>query len=88
MDDTERILELIETIDALKAEVARLRWIPVGERLPDDGQRVLFILLGGGWPVAGMYEAGSGFIASCITYMAAAHWMPLPAPPAAAPEGN
>jgi len=71
-------------IAELEAEQAR--WIPVGERLPDEGGRV-YVMLNNKWgaiaywfPIkgglAGMWKNDCGQVIHNVT-----HWMPLPEAP-------
>ena len=80
-------------IEDLEGEVDRLRaerqWIPVSERLPDDGQQVLIAQRLPGWTdemptrtQSSWYEheefcgEGDDIPHQCVT-----HWMPMPEPP-------
>lgn len=62
-------------IQALQAQAER-RWIPVSERLPEDGRTILTYTLGGNIEV---------FLYDSSTYQpvwyGVTHWMPLPEPP-------
>ena len=60
------------------------RWIPVTERLPDDGQRVLAYDKVEYGIIAAIYSAGTWYdqildTTVCPIYIT--HWMPLPEPP-------
>ena len=83
-----------DEVSALRAEIARLReerrWVPVGERLPDDHRRVVVnvpSLYGPqlAWLVNGKWHDGIGCgdhpIGCRVT-----HWQPQPMPPG--PEGD
>jgi len=62
-------------IQALQAQAER-RWIPVSERLPEDGRTILTYTIGGNIEV---------FLYDSSTYQpvwyGVTHWMPLPEPP-------
>ena len=71
-----------EIADAIE-ELSKPRWIPVTERLPDAGKRVLCycraniyevmkMRTGGDW----VYDTNHVYMHSFVT-----HWMPLPEPP-------
>jgi hypothetical protein len=89
--DTERrqyseISDLEELADALYAKIDRLReerrWIPVGERLPEENKTVLGFW---GCPVTGSKSYGQAWNKSGeMTWNEGCqptHWMPLPEPP-------
>ena len=87
---TER--EQFDEIESLKAEIARLReerrWVPVGERLPDDLRRVMVMAPGlygaqVAWLLNGKWHDGIGYPDDAIDSRVT-HWMPLPP----GPEGN
>lgn len=67
-------------------EELKSRWIPVSERLPEDGVEVLFVDSGGdiymGDHVSGVpqWEKDNGFWSGKF-YNNITHWMPLPEPP-------
>lgn len=83
------ICDLEELVDALHAKVPQ--WIPVGERMPKEGQRVLFFVN----RKATSYKAAyAGVFIKCFNvweYCEAnergwatafvTHWMPVPADP-------
>ena len=61
-----------------------MRWIPVTERLPEDGQSVIACFSGGG--ISGevgeaVFNKAGGWFSTEHGVWAASHWMPLPAPP-------
>lgn len=56
------------------------RWIPVGERLPDDGQRVLAHCDGRVF-TADLFEGMWHWIEGKMMNTPVDHWMPLPEPP-------
>lgn len=71
------------------AEIARLReaerWIPVTERLPKDGERVLIRepWCQKDWLEVSTYEAETGFVGDTFTgyHSSVTHWRPLPHQP-------
>lgn len=61
---------------------ARYRWIPVSERLPDDGKEVIICTTAAD-VCAGFARWGGSFTTEegCELYLAdVTHWMPLPEP--------
>lgn len=85
----DKIMELITLkaladakIERLEARLEQTRWIPVTERLPQDGMEVLawsqsgfaYVdwFIDGKWKVNGLVDGKYEFVT---------HWMPLPAPP-------
>ena len=81
---------------ALKARIAELeaerRWIPVSERLPEDGESVLIAVDSAFAPYCHVYEAfhhsaatqwatANGLYFHGVEYARVTHWMPLPKPP-------
>lgn len=71
--------------DALKAENARLRaaarWIPVGERLPDDNLSVLIYIEEDNAILEAVYAHGIFWETSDFGLEGVTHWRPLPDPP-------
>lgn len=57
-------------------------WIPVSERLPNEGEPVLAFCPMIGTQVAHVTEEGAWYwgTSGCLGYTAT-HWMPLPEPP-------
>ena len=76
-----------DEIDRLRSEIARLReerrWISVGERLPDEGVKVLaFDPL---FPVIqSARRYGHGWNCEGLDFLTPTYWMPLPP----GPEGD
>ena len=69
-----------EELSKLKA---RQRWIPVTERLPEEGQRVVIVAENG---FMGIADYRSDTTSLAIKFLGAivsnaTHWMPLPEPP-------
>lgn len=66
-------------------EHERLRWIPVTERLPDQGDRVLCVVKSFAFPGRKYYNIlrydKYGFNENGIYTDDVTHWMPLPEPP-------
>ena len=57
-------------------------WIPIGERLPEDGQEVLCVWRGGMYLAE--YQDGVFMVdGETNTTVKATHWQPLPPPPQA-----
>lgn len=79
--------------DAQAAELTRLReanrWIPVGERLPDDPGTVLIKVKGISRPKIGQLTASKRWHTwgGMYEFEAVTHWRPLPEPPAQDQEG-
>jgi len=81
----------VDLLTAALAEIARLReerrWVPVGERLPEEGLLVLWYCPDERWPVtSGRFERPyhmnwGGDMSVPISEGGYTHWMPLPAPP-------
>jgi hypothetical protein len=69
---------------ANEIERLRLRWIPVSEQLPGDGQSVVACFEGGGMTgqvgEATLNKRG-GWFSTDRGAWCASHWMPLPEPP-------
>ena len=74
------------------AEIKRLRtercWIPVSERLPEDGENVIVCFEGGG--IRGhvgevTFSKRDGWFCNEHGCWSASHWMPLPEPPGTDP---
>lgn len=56
-------------------------WIPVSERLPEDGVRVI-VYLDGIYPYQHIdCRYGKGWLTERLTGMTVTHWQPLPPPP-------
>lgn len=82
-DCDECMLDVRDAIEELERLYAERRWIPVEERLPEEGVSVLVNHWITGIEMA--YRRGdqwgitwTGFIGSDSGY---SHWMPLPSPP-------
>lgn len=80
---------IIEAMEPTEYELAR-RWIPVSERLPDEGEQVLVAIRLRHWThemptliVSSWYEH-EDFCGDedDIPRQGVTHWMPLPEPPA------
>ena len=71
---------LVQEIERLRA--AEPRWIPVTERLPEVGQRVLGFWMSHRGAVQSVRGAVGGWLDDdgAVT-TPPSHWMPLPAPP-------
>lgn len=73
--------EIIYAIDELPSVKPELNWIPVTERLPEDGERVLITHKGGvsfGWYNGSYWERGASTNHRPLQTVIA--WMPLPEP--------
>lgn len=73
------------TIDTLTAELLKQqvpRWVPVSERLPNEGQAVLYsghVCIG---PFLGRYEDSTFYGRAGFLHVSdVTHWMPLPPEP-------
>ena len=88
--------KLLEDNHKLESRIAELeaerRWIPVGERLPEDGESVLIAVDSAFAPYCHVYEAfhhsaatqwatANGLYFHGVEYARVTHWMPLPEPP-------
>jgi hypothetical protein len=71
---------IIESMEPTEYELER-RWIPVTERLPDEGERVLVFDKAFLQPEMGTYYSTDGWVGDEIASLDPSHWMPLPAPP-------
>lgn len=71
-----------EAADAIE-ELSKPRWIPVTERLPDAGERVLCYCRANIYEVMKMRTDGDWAYDTNHVYMHSfvTHWMPLPEPP-------
>ena len=93
---SEYIAELEAENDQLTAHDATERqddkWIPVSERLPEDGESVLIAVDSAFAPYCHVYEAfhhsaatqwatANGLYFHGVEYARVTHWMPLPEPP-------
>lgn len=81
----ERVRELEEENERLREAQ---RWIPVGERLPEDGECVLVLDESNGAITTGLHceqvpqwELAEGLFFHGDKYAWITHWMPLPEPP-------
>lgn len=74
------LLQTRADLAAAREELERYRWIPVGERLPEDGERVFVLMRNGYQVIAGHFHSGWINDAGCETFNVT-HWMPLPLPP-------
>jgi hypothetical protein len=83
------ISTLLQKVESLEAEIARLReerrWISVGERLPDDLRRVMVMAPGlygaqVAWLLNGKWHDGIGYPDDAIDCRVT-HWQPLPPGP-------
>ena len=71
-----------ETILALVAQARRApRWIPVKERLPEEGVSVAVIEPPHSNVTGAMFCGEAGWRGDCDRFIAVTHWMPLPEPP-------
>ena len=88
-DAADRLEELLDRCARYAEEIAvlreRQRWIPVTERLPENGQRVLAYCKDRvihdakwSWPESEWFDkaTGSSYLGGFVT-----HWMPLPPAP-------
>ena len=82
--------QLVDSIASLESENARLkeaqRWIPVGERLPQIGVRVLFYNnfiknIHKGWYSGDEWVSDIGVFYNGDKLKRITHWMPLPESP-------
>ena len=77
----------MENLEYLRTQLES-RWVPVSERLPKEGQRVLyyFDMVGihsGLYYGDNCFGGHAGFLTDDVT-----HWMPLPEPPQQQGEGE
>ena len=77
---------IVKAADDMLAELKERRWIPVGERLPEDGSDILVYCNDGEESriVDCNYDNGVWFDCVFNTVMVfknITHWMPLPKPP-------
>lgn len=80
--NTSEVDELSAELLALAERGARYRWIPVSERLPDDGKEVIICTTAAD-VCAGFARWGGSFTTEegCELYLAdVTHWMPIPEP--------
>ena len=82
------LIDAADRLEALEAEVSRLkaqqRWIPVTERLPEDGFEVLVYTdrYGGRHEFAYYVPRLGAWYQNCALLIPnVTHWMPLPKPP-------
>ena len=73
----DRIASLEAEVEALKAE---RRWIPVSERLPEEGEEVV-VAVEGGFVYPDTFDCVSEGILHFYDSCNVTHWMPLPEPP-------
>lgn len=81
-----QLTEQQQELERLRGQVAEERWIPVSERLPEEGQHVI------GWQGQGIemvYLANGVFWDLYSPYpIEVTHWQPRPAPPQASAGGE
>jgi hypothetical protein len=58
------------------------RWIPVGERLPEEDRLVLVFDPEMGGHGLATYTKSDGWLGEDVALYEPSHWMPLPEPPA------
>ena len=58
-----------------------MEWISVEDKLPEDGQKVLFSRFNEKGVYCGDYLFNRGFASQGRDYYYITHWMPLPEPP-------
>ena len=85
------VVEMVDKIRALEAQLSKSQWVNVEDRLPEDGQicfvyckgnnRLECVPFVGVWPLL-IINWNSGESTCPVT-----HWQPLPAPPAQEGEG-
>ncbi len=89
VEERRSISTLLQKVESLEAENNRLReerrWVPVGERLPDDLRRVMVMapsLYGAqvAWLLNGKWYDGIGYPDDAIGCRVT-HWQPLPPGP-------
>ena len=79
-----RIEELEDELAEAQSKV--LRWIPVLEQLPEDGQSIIVCFEGGGMTGQvgeATFDKRGGWFSTERGAWSASHWMPLPEPPEA-----
>ena len=76
---------LLKTMDALIAELRKLReetrWIPVTERLPEEGMDVLVWWYGSHLRIGRYNGRDKSFVVGRYYAPDVTHWRPLPKPP-------
>jgi len=81
--DAESAQDLMDEA-ANEIERLRLRWIPVSEQMPEDGQSVIVCFEGGGMTGQvgeATFDKRGGWFSTERGAWGASHWMPLPEPP-------
>lgn len=82
IEDIDGLLEHIGELQDLAERGARYRWVPVAERLPDEGKQVIICTTAA--DVCTGFARWGGLFATeegCELYLAdVTHWMPLPEP--------
>ena len=76
------VMDAAEAIEQLRAQ--QPRWISVGERLPENGQKIIAAFRGSGWVVdQARYAYGEFDFASWVNVSSdnVTHWMPMPPKP-------
>lgn len=73
---------MYQTVRGLKKELAVAgelhRWIPVGERLPEEGQKNLLVLVMSGTPyIAYQYRSGIWYDRGRRRMQIITHWKPI-----------
>jgi hypothetical protein len=92
VEERRSISTLLQKVESLEEKNKRLceerRWVPVGERLPEDIRRVMVMAPGlygaqVAWLLNGKWRDGIGYPDDAIDCRVT-HWMPLPP----GPEGD
>lgn len=79
MEAIQSVHETCDEVDALRGELDKRRWVPVAERLPEDGECVLAVLRG--TIAMAVWLRGEWRYWDTGERIDVTHWMPPPEPP-------